>query len=227
VDEHLKAKRESGLFTAMWLDACRRHLDAAVKSFGAARHLGSITVADVRAWATALQRRMSGGSARHHLNSLSNLYRRAQAEQRVTPGYNPVAALMEKPKARRVEARWLEVPDASLLLEAARMYRPERSPKGGRIAMPFAHELLATFLLTGGRESEVLGLEVGDVGFDRKTNHVPSERVAALEDSHELPSRPPVAPVGEDPPAVRVQHAPPAVAAPLPVVPDGRRSDAH
>ncbi len=169
VDEHLKAKRESGLFTATWLDACRRHLDAAVKSFGGARHLGSITVADVRAWATALQLTMSGGSARHHLNSLSNLYRRAQAEQRVTPGYNPVAALMEKPKARRVEARWLEVPDASLLLEAARMYRPERSPKGGRVAMPFAHELLATFLLTGGRESEVSGLEVGDVSFDRKT----------------------------------------------------------
>lgn len=35
--------------------------------------------------------------------------------------------------------------------------------------MPFAYELIATFLLTGGRESEVLGLEVEDVSFDRKT----------------------------------------------------------
>src|SRR2546426_7990463 len=35
--------------------------------------------------------------------------------------------------------------------------------------MPFAYPLLATFLLTGGRAREVLGLEVGDVSFDRKT----------------------------------------------------------
>jgi integrase len=35
--------------------------------------------------------------------------------------------------------------------------------------MPFIYPLLATFLLTGGRESEVLGLEVTDINFDRKT----------------------------------------------------------
>ena len=44
---------------------------------------------------------------RHHLNALSNLYRRAQAEGFVTPGYNPVAALLEKPSAEHHEARWL------------------------------------------------------------------------------------------------------------------------
>ena len=36
-------------------------------------------------------------------------------------------------------------------------------------ALPFAYPLLATFLLTGGRESEILGLEVGDVSFARQT----------------------------------------------------------
>jgi integrase len=35
--------------------------------------------------------------------------------------------------------------------------------------MPFAYELVATFLLTGGRSDEVLGLEVQDVSFDRET----------------------------------------------------------
>ncbi|MGH8569786.1 MAG: hypothetical protein ACREXU_17735, partial [Gammaproteobacteria bacterium] len=36
-----------------------------------------------------------------------------------------------------------------------------------RRAPQFAHELVATFLLTGGREAEVLGLEVDDVSLDR------------------------------------------------------------
>jgi integrase len=108
---------------------------------------------------------MSGGTVRHHLNSLSNLYKRAQAEGYVTPGYNPVAALLEKPTARREEARWLELPDASLLLEAARLYQPTREDLG----MPYAYPLIGTFLLTGGRMKEVLGLEVSDVSFDRGT----------------------------------------------------------
>lgn len=34
---------------------------------------------------------------------------------------------------------------------------------------PSAHPLLTAFLLTGGRQKEVLGLEVDDVSFDRKT----------------------------------------------------------
>ena len=53
----------------------------------------------------------------------------------------------------------------ALLLEAARRYRPARADLG----MPFAHPLIAAFLLTGGRRAEVLGLEVDDVSFDRKT----------------------------------------------------------
>jgi len=35
--------------------------------------------------------------------------------------------------------------------------------------LPFAYPLIATFLLTGGRRAEVLGLEIEDVSFDRKT----------------------------------------------------------
>src|SRR5690606_15050433 len=80
-------------------------------------------------------------------------------------GHNPVALLMEKPTARRQEARWLEAHEAALLLEAARTHRPKRDD----VAMPFAYPLLATFLLTGGRTSEVLGLEVEDLSFDRRT----------------------------------------------------------
>jgi len=107
---------------------------------------------------------LGGGSIRKYLNSLSNLYRRAVAESLVPPGHNPVASLIEKPTAARREAEWLEVHEAALLLESARTYRPERS----WLAQPHMYPIVATFLLTGGRESEVLGLEVDDVSFDRK-----------------------------------------------------------
>lgn len=135
--------------------------------------LVSITTADIRKYGEHLseqgrERRgtqgLSGGTVRHHLNTLSNLYKRARAERVVPPGYNPVGDLPEKPSAKRLEARWLEVHDAALLLEAAQRYVPKR----GDIAMPFAYPLVAAFLLTGGREAEVLGLEVDDVSLERK-----------------------------------------------------------
>jgi integrase len=64
-----------------------------------------------------------------------------------------------------MEARWLEPHEAALLLEAARLYRPDR------ILNPITcpHALIGTLLLTGGRTAEVLGLRVDDVSFDRKT----------------------------------------------------------
>ena len=100
---------------------------------------------------------MSDGTLRHHLNALSGVFKRAASEGYVPPGYNPVAAMLEKPTGTPREARWLEVHDAALLLEAARTYR---APEDGT---PFAYPLLATFLLTGGRETEVYGLELDDV----------------------------------------------------------------
>jgi integrase len=166
VEGHLLAKAKAKNVTESWLAESRHFLARAVAFFGPDRELSDITVADVTRWAEALlatrptgrrAETMSGGTVRHYLNALSNLYRRAQAEGYVVPGYNPVSAMLEKPAARRGEALWLEVPDASLLLEAARLHDPT-----------FAYPLIATFLLSGGRESEVLGLEVRDVSTDRR-----------------------------------------------------------
>ena len=164
--EHLDAKRDAGTSTTRWLKSSKLFLERAIEYFGKDRELSTIGVREVREWTVALQAEgLSGGTVRHHINTLSNLYRRAQAERCVTPGYNPVQALLEKPNAKREEARWLEVHEASLFLEAARTYRPRR----GDLAVPFAYELLATFLLTGGRRSEILCLEVDDVSFDHHT----------------------------------------------------------
>jgi integrase len=100
------------------------------------------------------------------LNSLSNLYRRAGSEGVVSPGYNPASAILEKPSGHdRGESRWLEVHDAALLLEAARLPLPLVNGHPTH----HAHALIGTYLLTGARVREVLGLETEDVSFDRKT----------------------------------------------------------
>lgn len=169
--EHLIAKAKAGRVTARWLEASEQYLERACAFFGAERELATITVADVQRWIAWLRGRrgrrgtFAGGTVRHHLNALSNLYRRAGGLGYVPPGFNPVASLLEKPTAERCEARWLEIPDAALLLEAARTVRLTRAD----LALPSLYPLLATFLLTGGRRAEVLGLEVEDVSFDRKT----------------------------------------------------------
>lgn len=170
--EHLEEKARAGKVTEGWLSLSEDRLQAAVDHFGAGRELSTISTRDVQAWVRELKKRpgrgggtLSPGTVRHFLNALSNLYQRAQSEGYVLPGYNPVAAMMDKPTAARKEARWLEVHEAALFLESARTYTPKR----GDIALPFLHELVAAFLLTGGRESEVYGLEVADVSFDRRT----------------------------------------------------------
>ena len=170
VTYHLAAKgKETDRYgvpiTARWVGESRHKLERAVAFFGKERVLPSIGRKDLLAWIERLRQTMSEGTARHHINALSSLYQRAVAEELV--GANPVARLMakEKPKGHAEEAKWLEVPEAALLLETAKEYHPKRDDMG----MPFAYPLIATLLLTGGRLREVLGLEAEDVNMKRKT----------------------------------------------------------
>jgi integrase len=122
---------KAGKVTDEWLALAELSLDRAIAYFGAERELNTLRVSDVRGWiawmealTTPRKRRLGAGTIRHHLNALSNLYRRAQEEEVVLPGYNPVTALMEKPAGPRREARWIEIHDAALILEAARWLQP-------------------------------------------------------------------------------------------------------
>ena len=167
---HLIAKKQSGRYTDAWIAAVEAYLRRVLEALGAERDPAAITVEDVRGLVARLRRlpngrgsTMSDGNVRHHLNALSGLFRRAGAEGFVPPGYNPIGAMLEKPIGRPQEARWLEVPDAALLLEAARTYR---APEDGT---QFGYPLIATALLTGARETELYGLELDDVSFQRKT----------------------------------------------------------
>lgn len=141
---HLVAKATRGRFTDLWLAVTEQYLTRAVEFFGAKRELASITVADVRQWTAELlgtrngrSGTLSASSVRQHLGCLSNLYRRARAERLVPSGYNPIGDFDEKPSFVRREARWLEIRDAALFLEAARSYRPPPSRSGPR-PVPFA-----------------------------------------------------------------------------------------
>jgi len=135
---------------------------------------------------------MSEGNVRHHLSALSGVFRRAASEGFVPPGFNPVAALMEKPQGSPSEARWLEVDEASVLLEAARTYV---APEEGT---PFAYPLIATFLYTGARETEVYGLELDDVSFERRTITYRPEPVAAPQNQGLVADRSTLAGIGGD-----------------------------
>lgn len=167
--EHLIWKAKTDV-TEKTIATAERHLRLAVEILGADRWLDTIGVADIEALRDALaetttkrKRPPSGGTLRHVLNDVSNMYRHAASKGMV--GYNPVAAMMDKPSASTREARWLEVHDAALLLESARTWKPEHPD----ITTPDIYAIVATLLLTGGRRTEVLGLAVEDVSFDRGT----------------------------------------------------------
>ena len=105
-----------------------------------------------------------GAFAAYHLKQKKDV--RAIMDEKVAPGYNPVAMWgHNRPKGKKTEAHWLEVHKAALLLEAAKLYKPERSD----VAIPDLHALIATHLLTGGRPAEVRGLAIADVSFQHKT----------------------------------------------------------
>jgi|SRR5690625_232492 len=174
---HLEEKARAGETTKNWMAQIELHLTRAIEFLGADRDIASIGVADVQAYSSWLAEipakghgwkktrgTLGPGTRRQHLNSLSNLYRRAAGEQYVPPGYNPVAAMMDKPTPDPGETAWLEVYEAALFLEAARII-PRTRPD---ISMPFAYPLIATYLMTGGRVAEVLGLLVEDINFNRK-----------------------------------------------------------
>ena len=165
IQRHLVLKEQADLSTSH-LNDLQGRLDTAMEFFGPKRDPRTIEPDEVRQWADHLAKdgTRNPGTVRHYLNALSGLYGRAQEGLYVHPGYNPVAALQEKPSGvRRTEAKFFEVPEAALLLEAARVLdRDDR-----KNATPGLYPLIATFLLTGGRRSEVFGLDVDDVSFDR------------------------------------------------------------
>lgn len=168
VRDHLKKKAKAGKTSDSHLMDLEQRLSAALDFFGTKRDPRAIEPDEVREWADHLagDGKRKPGTVRHYLNALSGLYGRAIEGLYVPPHYNPVAMLGEKPTGKwgAGAAKYFEVAEAALLLEAARALEQRDRVN----ATPGLYPMVATFLLTGGRKSEVLGLDVDDVSFDRE-----------------------------------------------------------
>ncbi|HSW31883.1 MAG TPA: tyrosine-type recombinase/integrase [Longimicrobiales bacterium] len=176
VRDHLLMKAKAGRTSDGHLEDLEQRLTVALDFFGRGRDPRTLDPSDVRAWGEQLATsgRRKPGTVRHYLNALSGLYGRAQEGLYVDPGYNPVAMLTEKPSgwSGRGEAAFFEASEAALILEAARILdAKERAAPGtteNRVnAVQGFYPIVAAMLLTGGRNAEVLGLDVEDVSFDR------------------------------------------------------------
>jgi len=147
-----------GSVTDQWLKDTRVRLNHAKDFFGINRELDTVHPKDVREWLTKKLSHLAGGTQRHYLHALSGLYRYAQELGVVPLGFNPVSGLYRKPKARTDRQRaedFFEIDEAARFLDAA-------------VRLDIHSELIGTFLLTGGRRKEVLGLRVADIDFHNK-----------------------------------------------------------
>ncbi len=175
VRQHLLAKARSTRVTDSCIAADEHFLKRFTEHCGATRRLSEIDTRTVRQfveWLRGLPGRrgatLDDATIRHHLNAISNMYRRARAEGWAPKGHDPVRDLLDKPTGNPDEPLWLEVSEAALYLAAAQKC-PAGPAASGQPPVPFGYELIATFLLTGGRHDEVLGLEISDVDLRRKT----------------------------------------------------------
>jgi integrase len=187
---HLGEKEVSGEYDDEWLEILATYLARAVAFFTRSqratvkepdpepepRNLATISVLDVRDYAKWLRAHPNGRggtlgpqSRRHHLSALSGVFKRAISEGKLPVGSNPVAALMDKPTAPNSRTPWMEVDELALLLESARVIAEEDRSAGRRPPLSCVYELLATFLLTGARESEIRRLEIPDLDFESVT----------------------------------------------------------
>ena len=169
---HLRLKRTRRRESTVQRD--ERSFRKLLEYFGADVRLSEITVArllEYLEWRMTQRGRkpdnyISPQTALHELHALSNLYRGAM--RRGLAAVNPVALLGdEKPRVERDEAVWLEVGEAARMLKEAANRDANPHPR----ALPYFQPVLATYLLTGGRRTEVFGLEVRDVDFEHGVVH--------------------------------------------------------
>jgi integrase len=166
VDFHMVAERQETTRSTADLQQAARRLEAAIRFFGGETRLRQIETADLQRYIRRLHSRgLQAGTLRKYIAALAKLFRRARVEKVLPTFHRPVDDLINLPGRERTERAWLEVPDAALLLHAASLYHPKR----GDIGLPYAHELVATLLLTGGRPAAVYGLLTSDLNFERET----------------------------------------------------------
>lgn len=151
------------------LDRYELAFEHAFKVLDDSRNMDGITLRDAKeimAGLRGIQSRygkgLSSSSVRHVLVAMSQMFDHAEALGVVPAGHNPWKRLpkSERPRLKHSETDFLEVLEAAALIHACESVKTRFIP---------LRTLVSTLLLTGGRLSEVLGLEWSDVNFDRDT----------------------------------------------------------
>jgi len=108
-------------------------------------------------------RSLTKATARKFLNSLSDTFSSAKYDQFVAA--NQMADIYSRPTPERRTPTWFTPSECALILESERTYR---QPVGDG-AYQHTYPLVATWLLTGARKSEALGLRVDGLSLKHRT----------------------------------------------------------
>ncbi len=163
--EHWETKDNLGKnLSPSHLNDLAKRLEVAADFFGASTALDAIGGEDVRRFYMHLTKRdngrggvLSSSTQRAYLSALGGMLEQARCEGFIDD--NPVRNLTVRPVVERSEAQFYEAGEVWRILDAAREY-DTRHPGA------FMHPVIATLAYTGGRKSEVLGLEIEDLDFD-------------------------------------------------------------
>ena len=163
--EHWETKANLGKdLSDSHLNDLAKRLEVAGEFFGSSTHLDTIDGEIVRRYYQHLTVRdngrdgvLSAATQRAYLSALGGMLEQARREGYIDE--NPVRNLTVRPVVERSEAQFYEVGDVWRMLEAAREYDAARPGS-------FMQPIIATLAYTGGRKSEVLGLDIADLDFD-------------------------------------------------------------
>lgn len=168
--EHWETKDNLGKdLSPSHLNDLAKRLEVAADFFGASTALDAIGGEDVRRFYMHLTKRdngrggvLSSSTQRAYLSALGGMLEQARCEGYIDD--NPVRNLTVRPVVERSEAQFYEAGTVWEVLQAAREYDTRRPGS-------FIYPVIATLAYTGGRKSEVLGLEIEDVDFDSTLVH--------------------------------------------------------
>ena len=180
IETHLSRKEKRPRIAKSTIARDRLALANLLGFSGAEIRLSTI---DARHLCAFIRRRRADGREEqtilNEIHAFSNLWTYAKADGLVQ-GDNPAPAAkeLEHLESPHSDAVWLETGEAARLLEAA------RSIEAGKHGTRALHAILATFLLTGGRKQEVLGLERAQLDIDGGWIHFQPNRWRKLKSRH-------------------------------------------
>lgn len=161
-EEHLEKKRHE-VGSAKTIREADRALRYLIDHLGDDATVAGVTAEVLTSYRDQRLKSVRPGTVNHELSAISSMLKRAVAWQVVERNEARHVPLAREERTERV---WLEIAEGVRLLEAAKAL--EEDPRSR--AYPNIHALLTTFLCSGGRRLEVLGLDVEDVEFQPRTD---------------------------------------------------------